>query len=134
MYANEFLLNPPIVLTLQRLLWLDAEDYLYILSMASSNALHLNLSKSSLFIVGSSVFLFRVHSFNVNINAIPYSFSIRILGVHLNSSWSFESHVIAKCRIVYTLDFASFIPFAIFFLLRRNSMSPTCWLSHCLPM
>ena len=52
-----------------------------------NNALHLNPTKSSF--IGSSTLLSRIQPFDISLNSIPIprsSFSIKILGVHVNSS------------------------------------------------
>jgi len=84
-------------------------DLKSIAEWSTNNALHLNPSKSSLLIVGSS--LSRIQSFDISLNSIPilHSSSIKILDVHVDSSWSFESHesssrtAYARLRLLYPL-------------------------------
>ncbi|KYM96666.1 hypothetical protein ALC62_12662 [Cyphomyrmex costatus] len=78
-------------------------DLHLIAEWASSNSLHLNPSKSSLLIAGSPFHLSHLPSFNIFINQsqIPQSSSIKILGVHFDSSWSFDQHVLVKSRAAF---------------------------------
>ena len=79
-------------------------DLKSIAEWSTNNPLHLNPSKSSLLIVGSSTLLSRIQSFDSSLNSISISCSssIKILDVHVDSSWSFESHKGVKCRAAYT--------------------------------
>ena len=96
-----------------------------------NNALHLNPSKSSLLIVGSSLLLSRIQSFDISFNSIPIprSSSIKIL----DPCWLFKSHVTVKCRAAYA-RLCLLIPFATSFPALKNSLI-TCyfsiWLRWC---
>ena len=74
----------------------------FIVEWFTNNSLHLNSSKSSLLIV-SSILLSRIQSFDISLNFVPRPRSsfIKILGVHVDSSWIFESYVPVKCRAAY---------------------------------
>ena len=78
------------------------KDFLkFIPEWSTNNSLHLNLSKSFSLIVGFSTLLSHIQSFDISLYFVPMprSSSIKILGVHVDSSWPFESHV--KCRPAY---------------------------------
>ena len=62
-------------------------DLKSIAEWSTNNVLHLNPSKSSLLVVGSST-LFHIQSFDISFNSISISrsSSIKILGVHVDSS------------------------------------------------
>jgi len=81
-----------------------SDDLSTIAEWSIANGLHLNPSKSSLLIAGSSTLFSRLHFFDVHIQHTslqPRPF-IRILGLYVDSSWSFEHHIIAKCRLAYS--------------------------------
>ena len=79
------------------------KDLKFILEWSTNNSLHLNLSKSFSLIVGFSTLLSHIQSFDISLNSVPIprSSSIKILGVHVDSSWTFESHVPVKYRAAY---------------------------------
>ena len=111
MYADVILLkffHPFDVLAICSALNTDLKS---IAEWSTNNALHLNPSKSSLLIVGSSLLLSRIQSFDISLNSIPilHSSSIKILDVYVDSSWSFELHesssrtAYARLRLLYPL-------------------------------
>lgn len=55
------------------------------------------------FLVGPPVLLSRLTSFDISINSarIERSTTLRILGLHVDSSWTFVHHVNVKCRAAY---------------------------------
>jgi len=69
-----------------------------------ANGLHLNPKKSSLLVTGSLSLLSRLHSFDIHIqqSSLEPRCSVKVLGVHVDTSWTFEHHVIAKCRLAYS--------------------------------
>ena len=100
------------------------QDVQSIADWAASNALHLNPTKSSLIIMSFPSLTSRLQSFDVCLNSTFFlrSSSIKILGVHLDSSWSFLSHVSAK-EVVKLLSclYPSKAPFVTFSQLIENS-------------
>lgn len=78
-------------------------DLVNIAGWACSNGLHLNPAKSMSMIAGSSLSLSRLQSFDIFLYGIKIEVqsSIKILGVHIDSSWSFEKHVSIKCQAAY---------------------------------
>ena len=79
------------------------EDLQLIAEWSTSNALHLNPSKSSYLIVGSSPSVSRLQSFDLFLHDTPVGRqdNIKILGLHIDSSWSFQQHISVKCRAAY---------------------------------
>ena len=79
-------------------------DLAIVANWASSNGLCLNPSKSSLLIAGSPALLSRLHAFDIflDLSSILHSSSIKLLGVHFDSSWSFKPHVTAKRRTFFS--------------------------------
>ena len=82
-----------------------------------SNALHLNPSKFSLLVVRTSSLLSHFSSFNILLNhsQIPLFPSIKILGVHFDSSWTFsESHRDERsCSLLMSPPFISILSYPI---------------------
>jgi len=71
---------------------------------SKANGLHLNPTKSSILVTGFPSLLSRLHSFDIHIQhtSLEPRPSIRILGLYVDSSWSFEHHVTMKCRLAYS--------------------------------
>lgn len=89
---------------------------------SASNDVHLNPSKSFYMIVGS--FLSRMFVLNIHLNSMPITSpsSIRILGLHVEPSWSFDCHVTVKCRAAYA-RLRNYIHCVMFFPSPKNSLS-----------
>ena len=99
----------------------------FITEWSANNSLnHLNSSKSSLLIVGSSTLLSRIQSLypDISLNSvhIPRSSFIKILGVHVDSSWIFESYVPVKCRACLRVSTSSLSSSPYPFLLSKTSL------------
>jgi len=79
-------------------------DLRQITDWSGANGLHLNPAKSSLLLTGFPSLLSRLHSFDIQIQhtSLEPRPSIRILGLHVDQSWSFEHHVTMKCRLAYS--------------------------------
>ena len=79
------------------------EDLRRIADWSVQNGLHLNPSKSSSLIVGSSLSRSRLQDLDLFIqnSAIERLDVMRVLGVQFDSAWSFEHHVSVKCRAAY---------------------------------
>lgn len=109
MYADDIvLLN-----SFQLLESTSAVMFSLVADWASINTLHLSSSKSSFHYLSPILLhyclIFLPLTF-FSIYPIPRSSSIKILGVHLDSSWSFCDHVVTKCRIAF-LRFHFLYPF-----------------------
>lgn len=105
MYADHVLLVETFKLSEVRSTTVILNSDLQLISEWSvANGLHINPSKSSLLIAGSPILLSRLHSFDVYIQNVilPSSSPVRILGLHVDSSLSFEHHVLFKCRLAYS--------------------------------
>lgn len=103
MYADDVLLIKPFILS-------DAtfasvvlkHDLELIADWSASNGLSLNPAKSQCLVVDSPL-LSCLQSLNVTFNSIPLETpsTVRILGLHVECSWSFGHHVILKCKAAY---------------------------------
>jgi len=105
MYADDVLVFKSFTISeAQHAAKLMNNDLRLIADWSKANGLHLNPIKSSLLVTGFPNLLSRFHSFDIHIQhtSLELRPSIRILGLHINPSWSFEHHVTMKCRFAYS--------------------------------
>lgn len=105
-------------------------DFQIILKWSISNGLHLNFSKSFYIIVGSQSFLSRIHSLDIFLDSTPITSpsTIKILGLHVDPLWSFEHHVIVKCRTAFAKLHILYPLRCVLYL--KNFLSPSSFIPN----